>query len=278
MSTYSGRAIYVASGRAAYSATSGRALFSDAGLISPSASSCFFGYGGLNDVWNETEYANAQADALAALKADTTLATGYRVESLAGGKSYYGVENYASHSAGRFTFSIPSGKRGSITKLLVAANTGAARFTDLHSWWPIEYFHNSSWDDFGASLKFFFSESATAYTDGDDLYSGVADTEVDFADINDYHDGNGSVPGYVEGVTARDANTYPRIVLSFNSDTITKINGFASDTVYLWVVIKKNSNFPYYLDSSGFTYPDGWVNDFEFGAQFYSPSLIVSDQ
>lgn len=280
MSLYSGRALYLPTGQASYSINNNRALFADAGPIALSAFPWFFG-SAVEYEWNETTYLQAQADSLAALQADTTLANastsnwGYgSVHAIAGCKSWYGIRNYAQNSAIRYTFALPEGKRGSITKLSVLAYTGAARFYNLYSYFPSIMFDYSSWDDFGASIKLFFSESSTAYADGDDLYSGTADLEYAFEDINAYHINNSKVPGYVSGQTYRDFNVYPRLILTFDSDTLDKVNAFTSDTIYLWAVVKKYSDFPYYLDEN----PSNSDSDFEFGAKFYNPALLVSDQ
>jgi hypothetical protein len=278
MSLYSGRALYLPTGQASYSINNNRALFADAGPIALSASPWFYG-GAYSSTWNATTYAQAQADALAALQADTTLSNGTgwgagSAHAIAGAKSWYGTRAYAQNSAMRYTFALPTGKRGSLTKLSVLAYTGAARFYNLYDYYPSVMFDNSSWDDFGASIKLFFSESSTAYADGDDLYAGTADLEYAFEDINDYHINNSKVPGYVSGQTYRDFNVYPRLILTFDSDALDKVNAFTSDTIYLWAVVKKYSDFPYYLDEN----PSNYDSDFEFNAKLYNPALLVSDQ
>ncbi len=273
MSAYSNRAVYAASGRASYAASSGRALYADAAPVTASASSRFFGsasYTGSTG-WTKANYDAAQASALSAVKADTTLSSGpSEAVVVAGCRLYYSERAWCDHYATRWTFAIPSGKRGSITKLGLIARAGAARFWDFTEYFIYTAYDYAQWDDFGCGLKLFFSGSSTAYSSGDALYGGEADTELSFEDINAVHEAADREP-LVGEPAANNLDVFPQIVIPC-ADAVDKVNDFSSDTIYLWAIITRPSLFPFLYSDPG----SGIDSDFQCLVQLRGPRLLVS--
>jgi hypothetical protein len=253
MSAYSNRALYVNPatnhGRGLYNPLTGRVIYADASLVAASACSIFGDYHGaysLNPI-AESDYQHVQDEALAVLKADSTLTTTtgrFAYVQTIRQKRYQRVLCY--HYAARFTFALPTGLRGSINKFRLRSNIGAGEFWDTTGHIDNTYYNSAAYNDFGCVLKLFFSESSTAYADGDDLYSGTADVEVPFADINDLHEDLGNA--IVVGVNTADL--FSKVVISAD-DAAEKINDFTSDTIYVWAAITRPNYLPYLFADDG---------------------------
>lgn len=160
--------------------------------------------------------------------------------------------------------------RGAITKLALFGYVGAARFWDLTEYYIYTAYDYASWDDFGATLKIFFSTSSSAYTTGDALYSGTADASITFEDINDAHTARSLSP--VVGAAAANNNyLFPRMLLSCNA-AIEKVNDFSSDTIYVWFAITRPNYMPFLYSDPG----TGIDSDFNCVASLLDPKLLVS--
>lgn len=234
-----GRALYsTANGRALYSATSGRVLYSDWEYVSPTEMQHYYGVGGVN-AWDSTAFAQANTDAAAALDADTSLsADSYPYEPgcwLTTNVSYndYSIRSRAFYQLNRVKYTIPSGKRGSITKVALRTSGGGAK-----GWNGSRdgIYKNLDWVDLDASVHLFFSESSSEYASGAAQLTGTPDVTITVADINAAHIALENVITSSGGHNMAPDIYFDYLTLDI-SGVADKLNGFSGDTVYMWIAI-----------------------------------------
>lgn len=259
-----------ATGKVLFSPTSGKVLHSGSPLswISPSEKAIYFGskeYSGGGTSWTQTKYESTQAIALTAVRADTTLNFGpvdsvFATNIQANASGDYNTITYTYHRATRWKFAIPAGLRGSITKVRIKAECAAGKLWDFTPYTSAVY---SALDDMGCSLMLFFSESSTAYGSGAALLDGAPDVTFGFDDINAAHAAAGRV-------IPVNLSAFPSYTMDVDA-VASELNGYSSDTIYLWSVISRGSYLPYLFDPPS---PLSKQNDFICEAKFNSPTIV----
>jgi len=249
------RGLYsLATSRFLYSPAAGRGLYSGFGFISPSAGSGFYGYDSIygSGAWTASNYSIVQSAAASALSADTSLGTA-GFPYLTGvfltadtEYSYYGCWVDANYQFWRSTFSLPAGRRGSISTVKLYCSAGGMKGWNGSN---NSAYQNVAYLDFGISLRLFFSDSATAFGSGGALLGGTPDAVVSLSTINAAQVSAG------HSITSSGSNNAPPGV-SFGYVTLdisaaaSKLNSLSSDTIYMWSAISLPA-FPYLYDNPG---------------------------
>jgi hypothetical protein len=291
MSAFSNRALYRGGatnhGRVQFSPSTGRVLYAGPSWISCSERKYLEAYVEVNggSAWTQANYEQCQDDAEVALRAASSWSTDAsgawsKAPSVkAGCWNRFSEDAYASEHCDRWTFALPSGKRGDITKVRLRAACAAGYLWDSASYGSYYNYANSTLDDMGCSLLFYFSESATAYSDGQDLLDGTPTVSMGFDDINDIVAAAGL--SLRTGALAADSAYYPEysrrpyIIMNLDAAAST-INAFSSDTIYLWVAILRPNYLPYVYEDPGDTAPLDYTKDFLCEASCSHASLAIT--
>lgn len=243
-----GRALYSTSnGRALYSATSGRALYSGFKWTTITRDGWYnwYKYAGSNP----RSSANAQAEqdiALTAMRAKALTGTDYTSSADdTPAMTYMMVTDYNGGSVnptmyfGRYHFTVPN--RSTISGLIVNA-TAWCRYGHLDT---LGGSNAAAWDhETGLTLCLLFSNSATTYATGADLWDATPDWSMSMDDVNAAQTALGRSPD-------PDAISYKTMPLDFSMDAsvISKIQGFGSDAVYVWCFVARSGYMDYLSDT-----------------------------
>lgn len=281
MSAYSTRAIYnPTGGRALWGGTDGRAIWAGPAWISP-INTYVYNFSGLDSVtgdlaWTQTNYQQCQTDALTALRADTSTSyssrSNYNAMVTASAGLYYGEDVNAKYYAGYLRFTLPTGKRGSITKVRVKATAWAGEFWDLDDYLVVRKWVNAAYNGFGCVLKLFFRDSAHPFSSGAAILDATPDAAFDMSAINDVHEAaDVLLPSINNGNPDAD---YPSLILNCDA-AAAAVNDLADDTCYLWSCITRSSFMPF-LSAD----PESETIDYDFScmANFTNPKLLVATE
>lgn len=141
--------------------------------------------------------------------------------------AFNGGSVLAEDTAGRYRFTVPN--RSSLHGLAVRA-TAMARFSKVPSVgnpWQYAWDHSTN-----MTLCLYFSNSTTAYATGADLWDATPDWSRSLADVN--------ADQVATGRTADGDMQSDPLDFAMSATVIEKIQGFASDTVNVWCLIKRS--------------------------------------
>lgn len=279
MSAGSNRALYTAAAdRAAYNSSGGRALYAQPAIIGTSEYVRFTGYEVKFSTYSQADYEQAKADADTEMAADTGLDTDNQSDYYQKGAMAYGaidrnIDNATKNRAKGFVYAtrnrfiVSAISMANIKRFIISANCGAGK---ANHWVDGGDQNSCEFDDFGGSINFFISQSATEFASGADLIAATPDQTFTFADINAAH------VAASRALTAEHSYSYgfflyPPVITMECSSMVSKLNGFDDNTYfYLWTWISGEETFPYLY--KGFNY------DFSVCAlRFHTPSAYFLD-
>lgn len=282
----SGRATYnPVTGRcqwAQYSTSPGRALYAGLGDADPSwLSGTRIGMARRDiqfaDTWNQTAYNQDQLDSMAQLRATSWTWLGYPVlpaESLSWCWTSYGYNTLSYDVMACHYFTIPTGVRGNIKRVLFQAQAGSGRGWGRSG--RSSAYLNTAFDDLGHSVKLYFYDTNTPVPNppGQNVSPSPAslldstppwDLEISFSTINAYHAARGATL-----TTYGDGLWFPTWTLYDigGTDMVAFLNGLSSDYFYLFTAITRPSLHPYLFDPA-----PNYANDFCCYASLDTPKV-----
>lgn len=291
MGWYSNRAMYSGKtaplhGRGLYSPATGRMLYAGPSWLSGTRIGMARRDIQYADTWGQTAYDQDQLDSMAQLRTASWTWLGSPVipaESLSSCYTNYGYQTLSYDVQACHYFTMPTGARGNIRRVLFQATAGAGRGWDCSpgtgSAGQGGAFRNTAFDDFGQTAKLYFHNTNTPVVNppspaAPPSPASLLDStppwglEIPFSTINAYHTARGATLSGTDNAKL----TFPTYTLPDigGTDMVAFLNGLSSDTFYLFSAITRPSLHPYLFDPA----PNA-VNDFCCHCSFDAPKVML---